>query len=158
MGTQREAATGLRKAVGVTSVAVAMGVAGVLTAQPAAAAPAQPAAPCSAAARACVSLSAHSAWLMDNGAVTYGAVPITSGKAGHRTPTGSFQVTYKDIDHYSKAFHGPMPYSVFFTTTGVAFHQGSLSQQSHGCVHLSPEAARTFYRTLAPGDVVEVVR
>jgi lipoprotein-anchoring transpeptidase ErfK/SrfK len=66
-------------------------------------------------------------------------------------------VTYKDIDHWSKAYNGPMPYSVFFTTSGIAFHQGSLSVQSHGCVHLSQEAAKTYYNTLHPGDVVEVV-
>jgi lipoprotein-anchoring transpeptidase ErfK/SrfK len=50
-----------------------------------------------------------------------------------------------------------MPYSVFFTTSGIAFHEGSLTQQSHGCIHLSPEAAKAYYTTLQPGDVVEVV-
>ena len=50
-----------------------------------------------------------------------------------------------------------MPYSVFFTTTGVAFHQGSLKVKSHGCVHLSHAAAVMFYNSLHPGDVVEVV-
>ena len=49
-----------------------------------------------------------------------------------------------------------MPYSVFFNS-GIAFHEGSLSVPSHGCVHLSQEAARTYYNTLQPGDVVEVV-
>ncbi|GLW93184.1 L,D-transpeptidase [Actinokineospora globicatena] len=144
----------LRKSIGVAAIAAAMGTAGlVATAPQAAASPA----PCSAAARACVALGAKSAWLMDGGAVTYGAVPITSGKPGYRTPKGSFKVTYKDIDHWSSAFNGPMPFSVFFTTTGVAFHEGSLSQLSHGCIHLSRDAARTFFDNLAPGDVVEVV-
>ncbi|MBM7773296.1 lipoprotein-anchoring transpeptidase ErfK/SrfK [Actinokineospora baliensis] len=139
------------RAVGVTAAA---GLAFVLAAPQAQASPA----PCSAAAKACVALGANSAWLMNAGTVTYGAVPITSGKPGYRTPVGSFTVTYKDIDHWSKAFNGPMPYSVFFTTSGVAFHEGSLSQLSHGCIHLSPEAARVFYTSLAPGDLVEVVR
>ncbi|HEX6360934.1 L,D-transpeptidase [Actinophytocola sp.] len=138
-----------------TTLGVAAGSAGLLLALPgiANAAPA----PCGARADACIDLSANTTWLMDNGVVTYGGVPITSGKPGYETPPGTFTVKYKDIDHWSKAYDAPMPYSVFFTRSGIAFHEGSLSQQSHGCIHLSPEAARTFYNTLQPGDVVQVV-
>lgn len=94
---------------------------------------------------------------MDNGKVTYGGVPVTTGRKGYATPTGTFHVQWKDIDHYSKQFNGPMPYSVFFTTTGIAFHQGSLKVKSHGCVHLSKPAAVIFFNTLQPGDIVQVV-
>jgi hypothetical protein len=118
---------------------------------------AAPGVPCSAAAKACIDLSANTSWLMQNGAVTYGGTQITSGKPGYETPAGTFHVQYKDIDHWSQAYDAPMPYSVFFTDTGIAFHEGSLTAQSHGCVHLSPEAARAYYNTLQPGDVVEVV-
>jgi lipoprotein-anchoring transpeptidase ErfK/SrfK len=117
-------------------------------------APAAP--PCSAQARACLDLHSQTAWLMDHGRVIYGGVPVASGKATAPTPSGTFRVQYKDIDHYSKQFNGPMPYSVFFTNTGVAFHQGSLQKKSNGCVHLSRAAAVKFYNTLQPGDVVEV--
>jgi len=48
-----------------------------------------------------------------------------------------------------------MPNSVFFDG-GVAFHQGSLAVKSHGCIHLSRTASRTFFATLSPGDVVQV--
>ena len=114
--------------------------------------------PCSAAAKACVQRSSNTAWLTDGaGHVTYGGVPITVGLAKYPTPLGTFHVQYKDIDHYSKQYNGPMPYSVFFTNTGVAFHQGSLKVKSHGCVHLSHAAAVTFYNSLHPGDVVQVV-
>jgi len=144
----------LRKTIGLAAGSVALGAAAVLalpgTAQAAAA-------PCSARAAACIDLSANQSWLMHDGVVTYGGVPITSGKPGYQTPAGTFRVTYKDIDHWSKAYDGPMPYSVFFTQSGIAFHQGSLTAQSHGCVHLSPQAARTFFDSLQPGDVVEVV-
>jgi len=144
----------LRKTIGVAAGSAALGVAALLSLPGTAAA--SPA-PCSAQAKACIDLSANTSWLMNNGAVTYGGVPITSGRPGYETPAGTFHVTYKDIDHWSQAFNGPMPYSVFFTTSGIAFHQGSLNVQSHGCVHLSPEAAKTFYHSLHPGDVVEVV-
>ncbi|WP_246257210.1 L,D-transpeptidase [Amycolatopsis anabasis] len=115
-------------------------------------------APCGAQARACLQLHTNTAWLTDGGRITYGGVPVTHGKPGYRTPVGTFKVRYKDIDHYSKQFNGPMPYSVFFTTNGIAFHQGSLKVRSHGCVHLSKEAAAKFFTTLQPGDVVQVVK
>lgn len=144
----------LRRMLGVAAGSAALGTAAVL-ALPATAQAAPT--PCGVRADACIDLSANTTWLTHNGAVTYGGVPITSGKPGYETPPGVFQVTYKDIDHWSQAFNGPMPYSVFFTTSGIAFHEGSLTQLSHGCIHLSPQAARMFYNTLAPGDVVEVV-
>ncbi|HKN54123.1 MAG TPA: L,D-transpeptidase [Amycolatopsis sp.] len=114
-------------------------------------------APCSAQAKACLQLHTNTAWLMNNGQVTRGGVPVTVGKPRYPTPTGTFHVQYKDLHHYSRQFHGPMPYSVFFTNTGVAFHQGSLKVQSHGCVHLSHADAVAFFDTLQPGDVVEVL-
>ena len=87
----------------------------------------------------------------------YGPVPITHGRPGYRTPPGTFRVQWKDIDHKSSLFDdAPMPYSVFFNG-GIAFHAGSLSQLSHGCVHLSTGAARTYYTTLRVADVVQVV-
>ncbi|MDT8912895.1 L,D-transpeptidase [Amycolatopsis sp. PS_44_ISF1] len=114
--------------------------------------------PCSVQAKACVQLHTNTAWLMTRGSVSRGGVPVTVGLAAFPTPAGTFRVQYKDIDHYSKQFHGPMPYSVFFTNTGVAFHQGSLKVQSHGCVHLSHADAVAFFNALKPGDVVEVVK
>ncbi len=145
----------LRKMLGVAAGSAALGTTALL-ALPATAQAAPT--PCSANADACIDLSANTSWLMDdNGAVIYGGVPITSGKPGYETPPGTFQVTYKDIDHWSQAYDAPMPYSVFFTTSGIAFHEGSLGDPSHGCIHLSNAAAQTYYADLQPGDVVEVV-
>jgi len=127
----------------------------LFTATPAAAEPA----PCDATARACVDLSEGKAWLMDRGDVTYGPVRVTAGGQGHRTPAGRFSVTYKDRDHRSRAYeNAPMPYAVFFTSSGVAFHQGDRNSLSHGCVRLSARAAAEFYRALQPGDAVQVRR
>lgn len=114
------------------------------------------AAPCARTAKACLDLSANQAWLMNNGAVTYGPVPVTHGKPGWETPPGTFKVTRKYRDYHSKEFDAPMPYSVFFNG-GIAFHQGSLKQKSHGCVHLSKTAAAKFFGTLNIGDQVQVV-
>jgi lipoprotein-anchoring transpeptidase ErfK/SrfK len=138
-----------------TGLAVVAGAAGWLIAD-AGQASAATAAPCSAAARACVDLGTQQAWLMDNGAVTYGPISVRTGRASAPTDPGTFHVTYKDRDHVSSVYHVAMPYSVFFNG-GDAFHEGSLAESSHGCVHLSRSAAETFYAGLAPGDEVEVV-
>ncbi|MGH3761286.1 L,D-transpeptidase [Actinophytocola sp.] len=113
--------------------------------------------PCDGGAAACVDLSSSQAWLLAGGEVALGPVPITHGRAGYETPPGTFNVGWKDIDHLSSEFdNAPMPYSVFFNG-GIAFHEGSLSDLSHGCIHLSGSAARAFYEGLAVGDVVRVV-
>jgi lipoprotein-anchoring transpeptidase ErfK/SrfK len=128
------------------------------TDKPAAPPAAKSDAPCSAAAKACIKLSTNQTWLMDNGKVVYGPVPITTGRPGHLTPAGTFRVQFKDKNHKSHEFNdAPMPYSVFFNG-GIAFHQGSLSVKSHGCIHLSMAAAQKYFGSLSVGDVVEVVR
>lgn len=148
---------GIRKAPALTVAALVAGgvlAGGVVTAQATGGSPS----PCRASAKACVSLSTKQAWLQNNGTTSYGPVPITSGKPGSETPTGVFRVQWKDADHRSSEFNNaPMPNSVFFTYTGVAFHEGSLRAQSNGCVHLSTTAAKRFFDTLNPGDEVQVV-
>jgi lipoprotein-anchoring transpeptidase ErfK/SrfK len=115
-----------------------------------------PGVPCSAAAKACVDLSARKAWLVRNGKVVFGPVSIMPGRVGWRTPTGTFHVQFKDANYFSHEFQVPMPDSVFFAS-GIAFHVGSLSVHSHGCVHLSQKSASTFFHTLKVGDEVQVL-
>ena len=135
---------------------LAVSAAAALTGPLAGTASAQAPTPCGNSAEACVDLSENQAWLMNDGAISYGPVPITSGKPGYETPPGVFAVSYKDIDHRSSIYdNAPMPYSVFFNG-GIAFHEGDLQEQSHGCIRLSHEAAKTFFYDLQPGDVVEV--
>jgi hypothetical protein len=131
---------------------------GVAAAAPAAAPAAakQAAVPCKSSVRACVRLSTNQAWLLRDGKVVTGPVRVSHGRAGFRTPAGTFRVSYKDQDHISSVYDQPMPYSVFFND-GIAFHQGSVRVTSHGCVHLSPATARTFFAELDSGDVVQVV-
>ncbi|MGH3852110.1 MAG: L,D-transpeptidase [Pseudonocardiaceae bacterium] len=128
------------------------------TSAPVTASAATSGAPCGAAARACVDLSTQQAWLMSGGTVSYGPVPVATGKASAPTNPGTFQVFWKDLHHRSTEFHNaPMPYSVFFNG-GDAFHEDSVTVPSNGCVHLTLSAAQTFYNTLQVGDVVQVVR
>ncbi|MGW5716179.1 L,D-transpeptidase [Amycolatopsis sp. NPDC003865] len=131
--------------------------------KPKPAAPASdPGVPCAAAAAApgtaaCVDISAHKAWILQGGKVVYGPVPMLPGRKGYATPTGTFHVLSKEKVHLSKEFdNAPMPNSVFFYP-GDAFHTGSLSVYSHGCIHLSASASLKFFNTLHIGDVVQVV-
>ncbi|OLZ53018.1 L,D-transpeptidase [Amycolatopsis keratiniphila subsp. nogabecina] len=113
---------------------------------------------------ACADISEHKAWLLEDDKVVYGPVPMLPGGAegtgessdGTATPTGTFTVTKKAKNYWSKEFDAPMPNSVFFYP-GVAFHTGSLVKYSHGCIHLSAEAAEKVFDTLEVGDPVQVV-
>lgn len=117
---------------------------------------APPSTPCKPSAAACVDLSSNQAWLQSGGNITYGPVPITAGMAGYRTRAGTFSVFFKNKDHRSSLFNdAPMPNSVFFDGD-IAFHAGSLYDQSHGCIHLSYAASEAFFNALPLGSTVHV--
>jgi len=139
----------------ITVVAALFGTATAATAAPVPTA-ASPKVPCSTAVRACVRLSTNQAWLLRGGKVVAGPVPISHGRKGFATPTGSFRVSFKNEDHVSSIYDQAMPYSVFFNG-GIAFHQGSVRQKSHGCIHLAGASARKFFAELEPGDRVQVL-
>ena len=76
---------------------------------------------------------------------------ISSGRPGHRTPTGAYRPTrmYTMI-HSIKYDNAPMPHAIFFTG-GYAIHGteavGHLGHTaSHGCVRLDPRNAATLFR------------
>ena len=145
----------------VTIVGTLFGTATAATAAPAttaapSAASAAAKVPCAPTARACVRLSTNQAWLLRGGKVVAGPVPISHGRTGFLTPAGTFRVSFKNEDHISSVYDQPMPFSVFFNGD-IAFHQGSVRQKSHGCVHLTASAARAFFAELTPGDRVQVV-
>ena len=119
--------------------------------------------PCTKTARACVDLGKQQAWLIDaTGKITTGPVGLSSGGPGEETPIGTFAVRWKDKAHVSTEYKNPqgqpapMPFSVFFTPGGVAFHGGSVTRASAGCVHLADADAQTFYNVLKLGDQVQV--
>jgi len=77
--------------------------------------------------------------------------PVSTGKAGYDTPSGSFRAFRMEADHYSKEWDdAPMPHSIFFTQKGHAIH-GTFDAKrlghpvSHGCVRLSTEHARLLF-------------
>jgi hypothetical protein len=77
--------------------------------------------------------------------------PVSTGRAGYSTPSGSYTATSMNEIWYSKEWdNSPMPHSIFFIRDGHAIH-GSYEVKnlgkpaSHGCVRISPENATTLY-------------
>jgi lipoprotein-anchoring transpeptidase ErfK/SrfK len=106
-----------------------------------------------------VDLTRHLTWLQSDGKVTFGPVQMEPGPPGsaHATPTGTFSVTGKGGPNVmSNTYDEPMPWAVFFGTDGIAFHEGSLTVPSHGCVHLTMANARYYNAHLAIGAEVAV--
>ncbi|MEV6713177.1 L,D-transpeptidase [Lentzea sp. NPDC051208] len=60
-------------------------------------------------------------------------------------------------ERLERPYNGPMPNAVYFTADGVAFHQGDLNSQSHGCVRLTWADSEVFYDNLFPGERVQVL-
>ncbi|MFD9460555.1 DUF4157 domain-containing protein [Streptomyces sp. NPDC060027] len=114
-------------------------------------------------ARACFSISARRAWLLKPGKVVQLEVAALGGRKTNPTPVGHFTVIGKHAIHFSSSYKdpvthkpAPMPHYVHFGPL-LGFHAGSLARESHGCVHLSPTAAKTFFDNLNIGDKVDVV-
>jgi lipoprotein-anchoring transpeptidase ErfK/SrfK len=80
---------------------------------------------------------------------TYASWDVSTGKAGHRTPRGSWRINRMARVHWSKQFNAPLPHAMFFVG-GVAIHATKGVHRlgtaaSHGCVRLAPDnAARLF--------------
>jgi len=114
---------------------------------------------CPRAATACVDLTRHLTWLQSGGKVTFGPVPMEPGPSGsaHATPPGTFGVVWKGGPNVvSNIYDEPMPWAVAFGSDGIAFHAGSLTVPSHGCLHLTMASAHYYNEHLAIGAEVVV--
>lgn len=115
---------------------------------------------CPADAKVCVDIDGNRSWLQDgNGNVTYVSGAISSGARTEElaTPRGTFYVQYKVKDEVSRQYgNAPMPYSIYFTNNGHAFHEGSPAYLSHGCIHLQHQDALQYWNSLGVGDKVYI--
>jgi hypothetical protein len=131
-----------------------------------------------------INLTEQAAYLVENGRVVL-ISPIASGKEGRGTPTGTFRVISKDLNHQSGSFglvvdsHGrivdanatpashippgchyqpaPMPYFMEFSKY-VGMHAGYLPgyPASHGCVRMPRDLAAEFFARVQVGTPVKV--
>ncbi len=116
-----------------------------------------------------------------------GVSAISSGREGFDTPTGSYKIIGKKIDHASNLygdfvdaagnvvvknvaskdpappgakFRGaPMPYFMRLTNTGVGMHQGFLPgvPDSHGCIRMPEKMVKIYWDNTPIGTPVSVV-
>ena len=85
---------------------------------------------------------------------------VSTGRATHRTPTGTFPILQKNRDHYSNIYdNAPMPNMQRMTWDGVALHAGVIPgyPASHGCVRLPMEFSRLLFGATKMGEIVHVV-
>jgi L,D-transpeptidase catalytic domain len=96
-----------------------------------------------------VSKSQQRVAVVVNGAETY-RWPVSTGKRGHETPSGTFRPIRLERHWYSRQYElTPMPWAMFFHR-GYALH-GTMEAYnlgraaSHGCVRLRPDNAATLF-------------
>ena len=93
------------------------------------------------------------------GGVEIGVSPCSTGKPGHRTPTGVFTILEKQRKHVSSIYKGAqMPNMQRLTWGGIALHAGNLPgyPASHGCIRLPMEFSSRLFDVTHVGTVVIV--
>ena len=105
-----------------------------------------------------VSLATQRGVVYRNG-VPIGISTVSTGRPGYETPTGTFVILQKRVEHYSNLYdNAPMPYMQRLTWSGVALHAGQLPgyPASHGCVRLPLKFAQLLYGVTHHGMTVVI--
>lgn len=82
---------------------------------------------------------------------------VSTGRPGHPTPVGVFDILEKQKDHKSTIYKGAeMPWMERLTWDGIAMHAGELPgyPASHGCVRLPLEFSKLLYTVTDKGGTV----
>ena len=85
---------------------------------------------------------------------------VSTGREGHETPTGDFEILQKQRFHRSNLYsNAPMPFMQRLTWDGIALHSGHLPgyPASHGCIRLPDAFARQLFQLTAVGGRVSVI-
>ena len=89
-----------------------------------------------------------------------GITTVSTGRPGHRTPTGTFPILQKNRRHFSNLYNNaPMPNMQRLTWGGIALHAGALPgyAASHGCVRLPLEFSRVLFGVTSLGSRVHII-
>ena len=90
-----------------------------------------------------------------------GMAAVSTGMAGHRTPTGAYPILQKREWHRSNLYsNAPMPFMQRLTWDGIALHAGHNPgyPASHGCIRLPTAFARALFALTRIGTPVEVTQ
>lgn len=107
-----------------------------------------------------VSLTEQVARVYRNG-IEIGISSVSSGRAGHVTPTGVFTILQKARVHHSSTYdEASMPFTERLTWDGVALHAGAVPgyPSSHGCVHLPLDFAQLLFGVTEVGTTVVIAQ
>jgi hypothetical protein len=110
--------------------------------------------------RIVVSLSQQKAFVYKAGALV-AASPVSTGRRGHETPTGTFPILEKQVHHRSNKYsNAPMPFMQRLTPYGIALHAGHVPgyPASHGCIRLPWGFAKRLYGLTSYGTTVTITR
>lgn len=116
---------------------------------------------CSPGATVCLDLTSQTLWVVQNGKIVLGPVPIRSGRPGMATPTGHYRIGNKKKYTVSTIFDVPMPYWQQFNGA-MGFHQtpsylyDNGGGGSHGCVNMLRKDAIALYGLTRVGTKVHV--
>ncbi|MDX3929050.1 MAG: L,D-transpeptidase family protein [Shinella sp.] len=95
-----------------------------------------------------------------DGDVVVAKSKVSTGKAGHSTPTGIFSIIEKKRMHHSNLYDdAPMPFMQRLTWSGIALHASSHVPSypaSHGCVRMPNDFAKMLYGLTRRGGHVLV--
>ena len=94
-----------------------------------------------------------------SGSALVGVSTVSTGRPGHRTPLGSFQILEKARWHRSNLYSSaPMPFMQRLTWDGIAIHAGHNPgyPASHGCVRIPAEFAKALFEMTSLGSLVSV--
>ncbi len=93
-----------------------------------------------------------------DGGVVVATSHVSTGKAGHSTPTGIFSILEKKRTHFSNIYDSaPMPFMQRLTWSGIALHASNSVPSypaSHGCVRLPNTFAKTLFSVTRRGGHV----
>lgn len=106
-----------------------------------------------------VSLPLQTAYVFRGGTLI-GVSTVSTGSPGYDTPTGSFRILQKKVEHRSNLYDdAPMPYMQRLTWDGIALHAGAIPgyPASHGCIRLPAAFARKLYAATSLGASVHIV-
>jgi lipoprotein-anchoring transpeptidase ErfK/SrfK len=105
-----------------------------------------------------VSIRNQTAWLEDDERILMTS-PVSTARRGMHTPTGTFQVSEKDVSHISTIYHVSMPFYMRLSGEPFGMHAGYLPgyPASHGCIRMPKAKAALFFKNVIVGTSVLIV-